>query len=530
MKNGIKPPLPVLQNRHPQARGLILDLPLFERGGSIVRDLARKNRGTLTNFSSLATAWATKTPIGRAIDFAGDNDFINVPYQTIIGSPNKYISVECWFVPDTLSPGFQYLVDRWTYGAGDFRAWSLDLQTSNVVWRTSNGGTDGTSASVSKSITGRTGQLIHAIGTLDSPNNKLRLYVDGVEAANGFGFDGIVASTQQLMIGGGNAGTDGPYDGRIAMVRVWNRLLTASEVADLFADPFALYRLQKPQIAKPAASTSVSVSASILSALFSIPAYAVTAIKNVSIGAGVLSAVFSLPSATATAVQNVSITPIVQSVAFSTQAPTISTVQNVSVAPTAQSATFSLPSATVTAVQDVTTNVAVQGVAITVQTPTFSLGATVSPSALSVVTSVQSPAVKLDYTVSASVQQATFSLAAPTIDTRFDVAIQPAAQSAVFSLLSPTLKYDFTVSPNVLTATFTTQRPTRTGSFYEDKYSQQDSDYSDKYSGRGSSYSDKYSGRSTTYDDKFSNRGSDYEDKHSDRGTDYNDKYPPLNL
>lgn len=214
--------------------------------------------------------------------------------------------------------------------------------------------------------------------------------------------------------------------------------------------------------------TNVTVSATVVSATFSIPAPTVTAVQNVTVTPAVQSATFSMPASTVTVTQNVTITPAVQSATFSIPAPNILT-PDAMVEATVVSATFSVPAPTVTAIQNVTVSPAAQVATFSIPSPSVRIDASIAPSALSATFSIPAPTVTsiANVTVSASVLEATFSIPSPSVG--IGATITPASLGATFSIPSVTITAErsVTVTPSVLTATFSIPRPRKTGGLWQ---------------------------------------------------------------
>lgn len=77
----------------------------------------------------------------------------------------------------------------------------------------------------------------HAHAALTFDGTMVRLYINGVlDQQEAFGFSGVYYSTEDVFIGGFNANTGytfNRFDGTLDDVGVWNRALSASEVAAL---------------------------------------------------------------------------------------------------------------------------------------------------------------------------------------------------------------------------------------------------------------------------------------------------------
>jgi hypothetical protein len=96
------------------------------------------------------------------------------------------------------------------------------------------------------------GEWHHMVGTYDGA--YARFYQDGVEIDSMAKTGTIYDTPEKLFFGtyAGNYGSGAPNgaryitDGTLADVRIWRRSLSANEVADLYQDPWALYRPARP--------------------------------------------------------------------------------------------------------------------------------------------------------------------------------------------------------------------------------------------------------------------------------------------
>jgi len=183
------------------------------------------------------------------------------------------------------------------------------------------------------------------------------------------------------------------------------------------------------------------------------------AATNVTVSASVLSATFSVPTRTVTGTANV--TPSVLSAAFSTQAPAIS--GGATVSPSVLAATFSIPAPNIIT-PDALINASILSASFSVQSPTVGGGASVAVGVLTATFSQPTATFRGDYSHPASVLSATFSTPAPTISAIGNVSIAASVLSATFSLQSTTVsaEQNAMISAGVLSATFTVPTPTIT--------------------------------------------------------------------
>lgn len=191
---------------------------LDENTGTNAADASTNgNAGTLTN----GPTWTTGK-IGSAIDFDGTDDQVSIPDTDSLDMPNSF-SVSAWIRPDLLS-GYRNIVVKncggtdTNYTLETFGS-ELDFGYSDAIYYTSGVGL-------------QTGQWQHVVGTYDWDANLLRIYRDGVQVLTANESHGVPVSTCPVHIGYHWAGE--AFDGRIDDVRIYNRALSADEIADLY--------------------------------------------------------------------------------------------------------------------------------------------------------------------------------------------------------------------------------------------------------------------------------------------------------
>jgi len=234
--NVIKPPMWCPgRNGHELWRGCVLYLPLWEGSGAETMDLSGYgNTGTLTDMDP-PTDWVTNTQ-GRALDFDGTNDYINVP------------DASCFDITTNLSVFFRGTVGATTgiisKYATDKREWSLAKHSTGDIriqlGDPADGSYEGSWNSVSAQHFSATVSKQYGF-TFD--NGTVVIYVNGL-AVPGELLDGAIPTTLH--------NNDAPltigklatlfFLGRMSEVGIWNRALSASAIAELSADPFCMIR------------------------------------------------------------------------------------------------------------------------------------------------------------------------------------------------------------------------------------------------------------------------------------------------
>jgi hypothetical protein len=184
------------------------------------------NKGTLsTNGGSLPT-W-TNGKLSTALNFDGSTSYVQVADSPTLNTPN--VTVSAWIRANSWGAFNRRIV---TKGIGN----QYDLFNNSGVldwYLVDNAGANFSDVSTTLPSTG---VWHHIVGTYDGTTNAL--YVDGVLANSESPGGGPIATnkTDPLFIAARDA-CDNPgdcFDGKIDEVRIYNRALTASEVAKLY--------------------------------------------------------------------------------------------------------------------------------------------------------------------------------------------------------------------------------------------------------------------------------------------------------
>lgn len=233
IKRPIKPARPVIDWGHPSTRGLVFDVPLFEKGGLVAHDIAGGLVGTIAG----APTWE-QTPYGPGLNFSATgsvvyfngatsekfNNLQNLSYECLVnptGSTLNYIY--CKGITNhvmliettgtTLNIYFQYATSDGTWSC------TIPINTYHHILITKN----------------------YAV-----PTAAPCCYVDGVKMALTVGdtASGALEADDNSFYLGNNLESAGTrtFQGDVVYIRAWNRIVTAQEAADLSANPWCIYR------------------------------------------------------------------------------------------------------------------------------------------------------------------------------------------------------------------------------------------------------------------------------------------------
>lgn len=238
-----KPPLGSTINwSHPLSSGLVGCWLMNEGGGNNVNDLIKNNNATNTN-----AVWKSAVK-GKCLDFDGTTAALstgikNIPY---LGA----ITVVTMFSMDVVQGK---IVARWADLATDRYNWLLQYAATNKVsfYQTT---TTGLAKPINYSTTTNTfttGQPVFVTAS-SAYGVSMQLFMNGVFtygqslAFNSSGVSDQTVATTSVTIGAGEASPfDGYIDGQIYFVYIYNRILTASEVKELYANPYQF--INRPQ-------------------------------------------------------------------------------------------------------------------------------------------------------------------------------------------------------------------------------------------------------------------------------------------
>ena len=249
----VKPILPVLQQAHPLARGLVGAWLFFERGGTTLYDLSgNNNKGTLTGFPP--TPWIVDLH-GTALTCDGVNDYVTVPNNASL-NPSQ-LTLECWVKVNVAEINVLFgktTSTSWNDG------YALDIYIAAKTfgfWVNHYTNADIRSVTVATS-----GQRYHVVGTYDLSN--LKIYINGILEGTLAYTTAITHSATQLEIGR-NVDPALYFDGVFEEVAIWNRALTAREVAERYPNPWALFR---PSLARGLGAVIAPFDAALLPGIF----------------------------------------------------------------------------------------------------------------------------------------------------------------------------------------------------------------------------------------------------------------------
>lgn len=206
-----------------------------DMSGSLLNDITGKHNGSLINMD--ADDWVG-SPKGGALDFDGSNDYLNIVnnslFENMVANVNKTLAI--WFNADTLAAEsashlFPSLMNKgnvyMNFGvddSGELAFYWFDQSSVVQIILTSGAGIS-------------TGLWYHGVVVLNE--GTATLYANGVNKGSG-SFNGMhTGATGEPEWFGTTGGTQGTqrWDGKMDNARIYNRALSADEVAELYRNP-----------------------------------------------------------------------------------------------------------------------------------------------------------------------------------------------------------------------------------------------------------------------------------------------------
>jgi len=221
---------------HPIMRGLVGWWPMNEGAGARVNDISPyQNAGLFGNISPGPTSGWSGGPLGRAVQFDGSDDIVTVPHAAQLALTGD-MSACAWFRP-TSSSNYRSLLIKGNVGAGYPSPFHITVESGTgylfAMWGNGSGQT-GVYTAAALTM----GLWYFAVAT--RLGSTVTLYINGEynNSAN-LGGQAVTDAGTPLGIGARPSGTSYPMLGGVANARLYNRALSASEVAQLYADPLA---------------------------------------------------------------------------------------------------------------------------------------------------------------------------------------------------------------------------------------------------------------------------------------------------
>jgi len=215
--------------QHPLMKGCIGWWPLTDGGGGIAKDLARGNDGTASGSATFET-----TSLGVAAEYDGSASF---HWLADSFSYTTKLTVSCWMRSD----GTGVEQPAFCKGRSNSCTWWLGTNSSNEIrFATKKGGS---LFRIDHSVTS-IADWHHLVLVQQATNPGIQAFVNGVSVYSGGSTGSLHSNSHIPMIGAATLSTSTPpssvedFEGNVANVRIWNRVLSDSEVFQLYTNPW----------------------------------------------------------------------------------------------------------------------------------------------------------------------------------------------------------------------------------------------------------------------------------------------------
>ena len=211
--------------------GLVGHWKLDETSGTTVNDSSGNNNGTYDDGPTLGATPATNFS-GTSVSFDGNNDNVTIPDDSSLRVTD--MTVSAWvYIPSSVPSGWRTIVEHGRGTDNWFGLWKRS-GSDRFHFRWANNGGSTISADFDSTISADT--WYHVVGTLGpdgSGGTEARVYLNGISDKDPVSNPDLPTATSGITTIGENNDGNEAFEGSIDDVRIYNRALTATEVADL---------------------------------------------------------------------------------------------------------------------------------------------------------------------------------------------------------------------------------------------------------------------------------------------------------
>ena len=229
--------------------GLISHWNLDDGAGVSASDSSGVNNGTLVN----GPTWVTGKD-NKAVRFDGIDDYIDLGTMDVSGSG---FTISAWFNADNFNVSDGRIVSKATGQNEQDHYWMLSTIDSGGPKLRFRLKTAGNTSTLIGTQTIAPGSWVYAVATYDG--TTMRLYTNGVETGS-MSKSGVLDTNSNVGVRiGDNPGADRKrFSGIIDDVAIYNRALTATEVADLYNGATSSGTTTPPPTTTPAPTASIT--------------------------------------------------------------------------------------------------------------------------------------------------------------------------------------------------------------------------------------------------------------------------------
>ena len=187
--------------------------------------------GTLEN----TTTWATFGGI-EAASFDGNTAYVNIPTASdLVGTAS--VSVSVWLYPTSIGENNKGYYFQTSASGGNPLFYGMTTSAegnNNATYVESDGATlaDGLQSGVNSITLNAWNNIV--IQRVSNVNTAI--YINGVLQASGSSGASMSSGATSIQIGNRSADLARAFDGGICGVRVWNRIITTTEIAKIYGN------------------------------------------------------------------------------------------------------------------------------------------------------------------------------------------------------------------------------------------------------------------------------------------------------
>jgi hypothetical protein len=223
-------------------------------GGKVYDLSGNGNTGAITN-----ALWVP-SKFGPGLEFDASGDYINCgPCGGKVFQNGNPVTIVTWVRIDSVGQTAGRIVDKATSTAGPM----LTITATSTIHFQADAGIDVIREASDNSVT--YGQYSHIAVTWDGSLTaaNVHIYINGRECSYQTTSDGTVPfvnnAAANLYIGNNASSALRCFDGVINYVMIYNRTLSATEVQQLYIDPFGMFRREPIEIWGPAFAGALGI-------------------------------------------------------------------------------------------------------------------------------------------------------------------------------------------------------------------------------------------------------------------------------
>lgn len=231
------PPLPLVSYKPPASSSSTLNTSLiayWKLGEASGTRVDSETTGTAQNLTDNNTVNQTNGIIGNAAWFInGNNEYLSKTDSADLSTGDIDYTVAGWVYFDTLT-NRRNIFSKWSNAAGN-REWYLfySVVANRFQYQISSNGTDSVALSATAFGAPSTATWYLVAVCHDSVNNLMGISINGGAWETQSYANGSIDGTASFVIGWNSADTQ-YNDGRVDEVGFWKKVLSASEISELY--------------------------------------------------------------------------------------------------------------------------------------------------------------------------------------------------------------------------------------------------------------------------------------------------------